>query len=50
MAVELRWLIHDLTDSNKPPQLQWREIEDDDQGVIVVRDWTDVPAILANEL
>ena len=46
--IELRWL-RDETTPPTPDCLQWREIVEGDQGIVVLANWQDVPIIEINE-
>lgn len=47
MPIELRWAVPPDTTTNRPI-LQWREFESDDQGDILLRDWTTVPVVVVD--
>ena len=46
--IELRWVAPPRT-TTKPRRLQWREVEDDPQGGVLMRDWTDVPVVVLED-
>ncbi len=50
--IELRWT-RPATGAGKTitemDRLQWREVEDNPQGEIEVRGWTDVPVVIVYE-
>ncbi len=43
--IELRWVRPGKT-TTEPDRLQWRVVDDDHQGEVVLQDWTDVPVVV----
>ena len=49
--IELRWT-RTPPDPNgyvRPDRLQWRDVDDDYQGEVILRDWTNVPIVPVSE-
>ena len=46
--IELRWVRHEEK-KTEPDRLQWREVEQSNQGEICIRNWSDVPVVVVSE-
>ena len=46
--IELRWIRYEAK-KTEPDRLQWREVEQNDQGEICIRNWSDVPVVVISE-